>query len=84
MVLNQDDLELPRVVALFNQGMPYAVSVRTVRRALHDDGVMSARRRSKLFVSVNNRSKRLALARLHRKRKDEWRNVFLPTRAVFW
>lgn len=78
-------LELPRILAHFNQSTPHAVCVRTVRRALHNADVMSARRRSKPLASVNNRSMTLAWAKLHRKWTDEWRNVFfLPTRAVSW
>ncbi|KAK1867307.1 hypothetical protein I4F81_009814 [Pyropia yezoensis] len=83
MVLTHDDLELHRIVALFNLGMPRAVSVRTVRRVLHDAGVMSARRRSKPFVSAKNRSKRLAWAKLHREWTDEWRNVFFTDESSF-
>lgn len=61
----------------------HAVSVRTVRRAVHAAGVASARRRTNPYVSAKNRSKRLSWASLHHQWKQEWRNVLFMDESSF-
>ncbi|KAK1858340.1 hypothetical protein I4F81_000949 [Pyropia yezoensis] len=63
LFLRHSDLELRRVVDLFNIEMPRPVSVRTVKQCLCAAGVRVLRRRMKPDVSTRNRAKRLARAK---------------------
>jgi transposase len=64
--------------------MPSKVSVDTVRRALHNQGINSRIAAKKPFINQVNQAKRLVFAREHQRMTiDDWKNVLWTDESSF-